>query len=268
MLRILQVSDSHLSARNPEAVCNWEAVLAHVERDPPDLVVNTGDVSLDGADSVDDLEFARSQHERLAVPWRVIPGNHDIGDVGTERQRLDDARRARFSGVFGESFWSLDRGSWRLVGVDIQTLMSDLPDTESRWEWLAGELATMSQVALFVHRPLMPLSPGEIDNPIRYVLPRARQRLTDLIDTSNVGIVASGHVHQARLFEVGGCRHVWAPSTWAVLPDDVQPTIGTKLVGVVEHRLDADADPATNVIIPEGIGQLMIGREVTSPYEH
>jgi 3',5'-cyclic AMP phosphodiesterase CpdA len=78
--RVAVVSDTHLSGRAPDALHNWDAVVREIERTGPDLVVHLGDLTLDGTDNRQDLEDARAALDRLTVPWRAVPGNHDIGD--------------------------------------------------------------------------------------------------------------------------------------------------------------------------------------------
>lgn len=53
--RILHISDTHLSRDKPWFAPNFEAVVAIASVRRPDLVVNTGDISLDGAGLEDDL---------------------------------------------------------------------------------------------------------------------------------------------------------------------------------------------------------------------
>lgn len=238
MLRIIQVSDSHLSADAPSAESNWDAVVAHVSAARPDLVVHTGDISLNGAENVADLLFARTHLNRLGVPWMAIPGNHDIGDLGETSQPVNATRRERYATVFGQGSWVIDVNGWRLVGIDVQTLAADLPASERLWRWLESTLVAEVPTVLFSHRPLRPWNAGEIDDPRRYLPEPARSRMQTMLDRGSVRLFASGHVHQARVLTSAG--HVWAPSTWASIPDTSQPVIGTKLVGVVEHDLDRD----------------------------
>jgi hypothetical protein len=54
--------------------------LNEVHRTGPDLLVNSGDLSVNGADEDDDLAFALSEHGHVTLPWRAIPGNHDVGE--------------------------------------------------------------------------------------------------------------------------------------------------------------------------------------------
>lgn len=267
MLRIIQVSDSHLSSNAPFADSNWDAVVAHVNATRPDLVVHTGDISLDGAEHVADLLHARSQLNRLSVAWMAIPGNHDIGDIGETSQPVNATRRERYATVFGQGSWVIDVSGWRLVGVDVQTLAADLPASERLWRWLERTLAVDAPTVLFSHRPLQPWRADEIDDPRRYLPEPARGRMHAAIDHGSVRLFASGHVHQARMLTaVAG--HVWAPSTWASIPDVVQPLIGTKVVGLVEHDLHHDGEVCSRIVRPAAIEQVVIGQHFDSPYDH
>ena len=53
--RVAQISDTHLSRDKPFFVANFERVAAALVAAAPDLVLNTGDVSLDGAIEEGDL---------------------------------------------------------------------------------------------------------------------------------------------------------------------------------------------------------------------
>jgi predicted phosphodiesterase len=262
-VRVVQVSDTHLSERTPEAAANWQAIVDYLERDPPDLVVNTGDISLNGADDLDDLQVAFEAHTPLTIPWRAIPGNHDIGDVGATGQPIDDVRRRRYAEVFGDGFWVERCGEWDVVGVDIQTLVADPASTW--WTWLADVLSSPGPTMLCLHRPLMPFDDTE-DVAARYVEPVTRDRLGAMVRDSSVQVMASGHVHQAHCGVVDGVTHVWAPSTWATIPDEIQPVIGSKVVGVVEHTLGDEA--TSRVVVPDGVGQYVVGQSFPSPYRH
>lgn len=264
-VRIVQLSDSHLSQRAPEARANWDAIVEHLAADPPDLVINTGDVSLDGAHDVADLVYAFRAHEALSAPWRVIPGNHDVGDIGEFPEPAGAVLRSRFVDLFGDAFWSVPCGEWDVIGIDIQALAAE-EDVEELWDWLGGVLATRRPAMLCMHRPLMPWAAGETDEPLRYVTGELRTRLRALIAGSSIRVVATGHVHQARRVGIDDRLHVWAPSTWAQLPDSIQPVIGTKVVGFVEHRLGSDATVAT--VVPDGVRQHVVGVTIPSPYSH
>jgi 3',5'-cyclic-AMP phosphodiesterase len=274
VVRILQVSDSHLSPAVPYADEQWAAVVAHVRADRPDLVVHTGDISYNGAADAADLVHARRLLDELPVPWLAIPGNHDIGDFGSDApEPVDAERRANYVGVFGATSWTrdVDAGgtTWHLIGVDVQTLLGDVPEAVGLWAWLEAQLAPgRGPTVLFIHRPLMPWAVGEIDDPHRYVTEPARSRLLGLVAAGDVRLVASGHVHQWRTNGFVDPAHVWAPPTWAVLPETIQPMLGAKLTGVVEHRLHADGTVASTLVIPAGVRRVVSGEDFPNPYAH
>lgn len=245
---LIQVSDTHLSRARPFFVANWDAVVAHVNAAGPDLVINTGDLSLNGPEVEDDLAFTAEQHARLDCPVRTIPGNHDLGDNPYEpghrpEQPATDARRAAYHRHFGDDYWALDAGRWRLIAGNAQLFGSGLDAEAAQWSFLAQAFAAAGKrpVAVFLHKPLFKDSPDEtIDARHRYVPAAARERLMALAGTANVKLIASGHVHQQRVLRHDGIDHIWCPSTACILPDDLQPRIGDKSVGLVEYVFDAD----------------------------
>jgi 3',5'-cyclic AMP phosphodiesterase CpdA len=60
VVRIVQVSDTHVSRKRAYFIDNWHVFVGDVRANPPDLIVHSGDVSFDGADDEDDLAFARA----------------------------------------------------------------------------------------------------------------------------------------------------------------------------------------------------------------
>jgi hypothetical protein len=75
--------------------------------------------------------------------------------------------------------------------------------------------------------------------------------LLNALATADLRLIASGHVHQHRQRRVDRVEHCWAPSTAYVLPDRLQPRIGTKRVGYVEYTLRADGLDVTIAEPPE-----------------
>src|SRR5262245_26134667 len=236
--RVLQVSDTHLSRVKPWFVDNFRAVAALVQSQRPDLIVNTGDIALDGTTREDDLVFARECHDALAVPFLAVPGNHDVGDNPWRPDvelPITDERRARYRRHFGEDYWLGDIATWLLVGINAQLLGSGLPAEESQWSLLTSvaDEAAGRPVALFIHKPLFDDDPGELAVNQRYVVPAARRRLAETLRGVQLRLVASGHVHQHRRHRFAGVEHCWAPSTAYVLPDRIQPPVAAKHVGYV-----------------------------------
>jgi 3',5'-cyclic AMP phosphodiesterase CpdA len=274
-LRVTVVSDSHLSARTPEAGANWQAVVDDAAHDPPDLVVHAGDIAADGAGRPDDLAFAAGQLGRLSTRVLALPGNHDVGDLphpgaaghgGVSPERVDRFRRA-----IGPDRWAVDAGPWRLVGLDAQLMGSGLAEEEDQWAWLAAAVVPVPggarHLALFLHKPVAP-APDHPDptSSWRYLVPAARARLAEALAPAPLRVVVSGHVHQYRCHQRHGVPQVWAPTTWAVLPDRVQVAIGRKACGVVDLALGDDGTVRSELRRPKGLAHHVVGQDVPDPY--
>lgn len=255
-MRIIQISDTHISRRHPLFADNVAVVRAWLERTPCDLVVNTGDLSMDGASEAEDLADAAAWHEGLGVPFLAVPGNHDVGDVAELRsdQMLDDARLARFRELVGADAWVREIAGWRLVGLDAMLLGTGHPEEERQFEWLAETLSGQAPTALFLHKPLFVDDPGEGPRGYWTVRPEPRRRLLDLLRGVDLRLVASGHLHVARLRVFDGVPHVWAPSAAFVCgPIQGDDIPGERRIGAVIHDFD-ETTIASRIVFLDGEG--------------
>jgi 3',5'-cyclic AMP phosphodiesterase CpdA len=254
--RVIHISDTHLSPDHAWFVPNFSEIVRIVSARTPDLVVNTGDIALDGAKSENDLLFARRCHELLDAPWLALPGNHDVGDNPWRAdlpEPITEERLARYRRYFGEDYWLVDVEDWILLGVNAQLFGSGLAAEEAQWAFVnAAQAKTRGKpVALFIHKPLFRDDPAEPGVDGRYVPPDSRRRLRAALRGVDVRLVASGHVHQHRRHEVEGVTHAWAPSTAFIIPDHRQPRIGIKRVGYVAYTFSPGAVTVETVEPPE-----------------
>jgi 3',5'-cyclic AMP phosphodiesterase CpdA len=262
--RIAQISDTHLSGEKPFFVDNFARIGEALRADPPDLVLNSGDIALDGASNESDLAAARALHDGLDLPVRFLPGNHDIGDCQDAPAHgegtIDPARRERYLRHFGADWWSFDVPGWRLLGINAQLLGSDLLAAQEQDAAIAEAAATLGprRLALFLHKPMFDRDVGETEITGRFVNPAPRQGLMASLGGAAPALVACGHVHQYRSTEAAGTRHIWGTSTAFVLPDRLQPRYGTKEVGYVEHRLAPDGTHASRLVQVAGVPTLNI----------
>jgi hypothetical protein len=272
--RVILVSDTHLAADAPLAQANWDAVVSYVGAAVPDLVIHLGDLSLDGAGDAGDLHYGRRQLDRLPVAWQAVPGNHDIGDnpwPGTpEGVAVDAVRHQRWLDIVGADHWSMTVGGWILLAINAQLLGSGLPAEAAQWSWLeeqASEHGGRQPVALITHKPTT-ASGTELAAapPYRFWPPSACGRLSDLFHGAPPALVMSGHVHQYRVLPLDGTDHLWVPTTWAVLPDQVQPVLGVKRCGIVSLAFGAGTPPRPEFIVPPGLQQLTLTRDLPDPY--
>ncbi len=262
-IRVTVVSDSHLSARNPAASLQWDAVVEHLAADPPYLVVHAGDAALDAPHAPEELHVVRRALDRLPAPWLAVPGNHDV-DGG------DPAALARFRAELGPDRFSVRAGAWRVLGLNAMVLGSGTPAEHEQWDWLEGELARgAGPVAVVLHKPVVPPPADPHDLPQRYVPEPARSRLLWLLAVMAGGpvVVVSGHVHQYLRHERDGIAHVWAPATWASLPDRLQPPVGAKVVGLLDLTLYDNGRHRVALRHPAGRRLVTLGVDVEDPYE-
>jgi 3',5'-cyclic AMP phosphodiesterase CpdA len=215
-MRVVQVSDLHLSPTHGFFVANWRKTVAWIDALAPDLVIVTGDLCINGPEDNDEIAFARAEVGRLATRWLALPGNHDVGDEppGQEEDQLIDARRlAHWRRWFQDDWWIDETGEWRLIGLNAQLFGSGLADEARQAEWLESALATQDprDVAVFMHKPLFI---GDVDDRASSACttPAPRQRLIELFARSKVRLVASGHLHAYRHARHDALDLVWAPA--------------------------------------------------------
>jgi 3',5'-cyclic-AMP phosphodiesterase len=248
--RIAQISDTHLSDEKPFFVENFRIIGEAVAAAEPDLMLNSGDISLDGASRVADLASARKLHDELGLKMRFLPGNHDLGESqdaptyadGHREASIDYERRERYLWHFGADWWSFDVPGWRVLGINAQLLGSNLAAASQQEKEIADATSNLGarKLALFLHKPLFDRSADETEITGRFVNPAPRKQLLATLCDVAPALIVCGHVHQYRETWSGATRHVWGPSTAFVLPDRRQPRYGLKEVGYVEHRLHKD----------------------------
>ena len=216
-LRLVQVSDTHLSRSHAWFIDNYDVFAALMQEAPPDLIVHTGDVSFNGARAPDDLAFGRACLDRLPAPWRAIPGNHETGDAAGPKARepASPALLAQWRNLFGEAWWALDFGAWRLIGLDTALPGSGLPQETEQAAFVAAALASRAgrPVMVFAHVPPFANDPLEA-KPSRKALGLAeRAAFLDQCIVGGVRAIACGHLHIYRAMRHRGIDIVWAPAT-------------------------------------------------------
>ncbi|KRR27041.1 phosphohydrolase [Bradyrhizobium lablabi] len=274
--RLTQISDTHLSraARFASLTDNFHRVSEHIDATRPDLVINSGDVSWDGPTSRDDLIYAKDLHAALPVNCRYLPGNHDVGDnptaVGVAPSHpANEKDRDAFIAIFAEDRWQFEAAGWRFIGLDSLIMNTGIASEIEQEDWLQSQLsgANGKPVALFLHKPLFLQTPEDLEEAstaVRYVPQPVRAQLVRMLGAHDVRLVASGHVHQRRDFTYGHTRHVWAPSTGFIIPNRIQPVIGTKEVGLVEYCFQPNAFEVRHIRAPGQIDvdlDSLIGRK-------
>jgi 3',5'-cyclic AMP phosphodiesterase CpdA len=193
MSRIAHLSDIHFGGENAEAVAG---ALAWLERERPDLIVVTGDLTSFGR--LAEFERASAWAASLTAPLLATPGNHDTPYVGLiDRLVAPFTRYERGFGPSGGATWS----SEALTAVAINTARG----AQWRWNWskgavgrgqtdaALGRLATRGAGALGVvvcHHPLVEMTGGPMTGRVRGGEAAAR-RLCE----GGVDLILTGHIH-------------------------------------------------------------------------
>jgi 3',5'-cyclic AMP phosphodiesterase CpdA len=241
MTLVLQISDTHLSPAKAHFSPNWPPLRDWVQKQKPDLVIHTGDLTVDGADSEADVRAGAGLMQSLGTPVLAVPGNHDVGEAGNRHQPVDAERLARWRRHFGHDWWHRDVDGWRLIGFDTMLTGSGSDEEAHQLDWLRETMqhADARRIAWFTHRPLFIDAPDEGDRGYWSVKPGPRAQLMQLLRDHDVAVVATGHLHKWHLREVDGCRFVWAPSAGFLVGPANQPDLpGEKWLGAVVYRFE------------------------------
>jgi 3',5'-cyclic AMP phosphodiesterase CpdA len=268
MVRVIQISDTHLSPGKQHFVPNWEPVAASLRAQQPDLVIHTGDVTVDAADQEADAAHCAALMRSLGVPVLALPGNHDVGDARDPHQPVNEERLARWRRHFDGDRWVRDIAGWRLIGFNALLLGSGEAAEREQAEWLETMMheAQRRRLAWFLHRPLFLADRHEGDTGYWSVKPEPRAKLFDLLDRYDVALVASGHLHRWHDTHVNGTRFIWGPATgFLVGPDMHPPMAGAAQLGAVTYAFgDTDVDVTFTTI--DGLQQFWIDHVLHEVY--
>ncbi|KKX33017.1 metallophosphoesterase [Rhizobium sp. LC145] len=238
-MKIIQITDTHFSALKPHFNGNWEPLRQWIEDQKPDLVIHTGDLSVDGAGYEEDIIFAADLIRQLSVPVLLVPGNHDVGHFCAPTQPVTTDRLDRWRRLVGPDRWFEDRAEWRLIGLN--SLLVGLNDEEdaAQMTWFEEALASREQrrVAIFAHKPLFVDDPLEGETGYWGVPQALRRHFFDLMRQNEVMLFASGHLHWSWAGNHEALSLVWAPPASFILGDLERVMPGERLVGAAVHEL-------------------------------
>ncbi len=257
MPSILQLSDAHLSPRNTLFRGNLERIREAVAASPPDLVMASGDLSLDGADREEDLALAAELHRAFPGPLLALPGNHDVGSHPRTmpRQPFGTTRLERFRRHLGPGRGVVDLPGWRVVGLNSEVMGTGHAEEAEQAAFIAEAASGAGErrIALFLHKPVFVTGPEDPTFDYWSVPPHARASLAPLLEHRGLRLVASGHLHLYRQERRGRVLFAWAPPlSFVVNPAEQAGLPGERLCGALLHRLLED-EVETVLLAPPGM---------------
>lgn len=193
-MRIVQISDSHISLEHPERLRDLEACVDCINAAPvqPDVVVHTGDVAHNGR--ADEYAAARAVLDRLSVPYFVLAGNKD------KRRELIEAFSDETHLRVGMDYvqYAVERFETRLIVVDT------LSGASNKGRLCAARLSDLSRMlagdtdrpaAVFMHHP--PFDVTVAPDPFQFEQrAEADAVLAELARHRHVAGLYCGHIHR------------------------------------------------------------------------
>jgi Icc protein len=221
-VHIAQISDLHMKppgslaygrVDTANALARCVAALNEF-RPKPDLVVISGDLA--DTPTVEEYEYLARLLAPLALPFVVIPGNHDSREL----------MRAAFPQAYAAPSGPLDQ-SVAVGGLDLVLLDSSVagkPHGEleaQTLQWLDTVLASAPDrpALLFLHHPPFQTGIWHMD---RQHLRNAGELAPIVRRHPRVQLIATGHVHRATLTMFGGVAATICPASNHAVDLDLQ----------------------------------------------
>lgn len=188
MIRIAHISDTHITGESAYKGYAYDLIVNEINRGKFDFVIHTGDVTNSGLRE----EYERAEYElkKIKKPLVVIPGNHDVRNVGYELFE-------RFIGPLNGTY-EFENGV--LIWVD--STIPDLSDGRIgnyKFRWLKAKLEEYSGRKFKIvaaHHHLIPLPDTGRE---RNVLYNAGDVL-DLLLRHEVNLYTCGHKHVPNVY--------------------------------------------------------------------
>lgn len=259
---ILQISDTHLSPRTEHFRENNRLLAQPLAQAQHDIIIHTGDVTLDGIRYAEDFELCREFFDQSGQKIHFLAGNHDVGDnprlskpASQNGSAINEERYLKFADYFGRDYWSIDQGNWRILGISSMLVGSGLPQEEEQFAWIDEQIASLGDryLAIFSHQPFYIDAPDNKELTYWTVDPSGWDRLDALMHHPQLRLIASGHLHQQRSAKRGKVNLEWCSSIAFTTTDELVPEMGgAREVGYMEHRFSDDGTVTSNVLKVDG----------------
>jgi Predicted phosphohydrolases len=262
IIRVMQISDTHLSPRTRHFRKNNELMDAPLKASDHDLIVHSGDITLDGVRFSEDFELCRDFFTSTGKDIKFIPGNHDVGDnarlskpESVNGSAISEKRISKFLSYFGTDRWSVDLGRWRFIGINSMLIGSGFTRENEQYVWIDEQLASAGgrHIALFTHQPFYIDEPEPAELTYWTIDPSGHEHVRPLLNDPRLRLIASGHLHQGRSRQHGTLSQQWCSSIAFTTREALVPEMGgTREVGYMEHTFHDDGRVETQPRSIEG----------------
>ncbi len=201
---LLQISDPHFGTERPRVV---EALVALAQRERPDLVVLSGDITQRAR--ADQFAAARAFADRLGAPFVAIPGNHDVPLLDLPARVLRPYARQR--AAFGVELEPVHTSAglfvicvnttrpWRHKNGEVSAAQVE------RVAALLGEATAAQLRVVVVHQPAAVAREQDAHD-----LLRGRAHALQRWAQAGADVVMGGHIHLPYVIEQRGlARPLW-----------------------------------------------------------
>lgn len=209
-MRIVQITDIHIDKlfelnKNIDVHQNFLRILEDALLHKPDLIVLSGDLCHNEA-QINVYQWFKSELSGRGLPYRVIGGNHDDGEMLT----------STFKDVQGNlPYFAYQTTRQKLLFLN--TISGNLD--EIQWEWLKNHLKEPVS-AIFMHHPPLLAGIPHMDN---YYAMRNRDSFLQLLKSFDQRFrIFTGHYHNDRTIEVDNISVYITPSTFFQISDKSQ----------------------------------------------
>jgi Icc protein len=237
-MRIVQISDSHISLDRPTRTAELEACIRRINTADlqPDVVVHTGDITHNGL--VEEYEVARRLLDALLVPYYVLAGNRD--DRQALIEVLADDRHIKQGMDFIQ--YSVEHFDTRMICIDTVSNTSNKGRLcQARLAHVESMLAAdrSRRVVLFLHHP--PFEVNVAPDPFQFEEWADADALRTLIQKHRqICAVYCGHVHRQAEAMIGSVAAQVATCIASDLRwDDVRCCIYTHSVPLITRNSTA-----------------------------
>lgn len=180
-------------------------LVASILDEAPALVLSTGDLVLRGSDEGDWQRFFEVTASLLArVPYYPVAGNHDLGQSGDERRRMNEIFLL-WPGPADRPAW----GHWYafdVAGVHFVMLDSNAYQHAEQLAWLERDLEAAR--ARGVHAIFAAVHDGPYSRGLHRGNADAVERYVPLLARHGVTVLFSGHEHLYQRGRAGGLHYM------------------------------------------------------------